>query len=123
MPYFSTIVKVLSALIATLTTCLIVRHPHTIIVTSAIVMTCAGWLYVGSSVRLIGIIHAIFMLIIGSYFLSIGLKFFLKPPGLIDNPSAGMITLANFAITAIGALVFTSGVAVILLTSKKNNTK
>lgn len=78
-------------------------------------MTCAGWLFAGLKVRLIGLIHGVLMLVMGGYLLSLCLPFFLNPPGMVDNAAAGLIALTNFVAAIIGVVTFTSGVAIISL--------
>jgi hypothetical protein len=91
------------------------NHPPIFIIISAITAVCAGWLFVVFKSRLIGLVHAILMLLVGGYLLSVGLPYFIAAPGTADNPAAGMIALANLVVVAAGTVTIGAGVAVMSL--------
>jgi hypothetical protein len=62
--------------------------------------------------RFFGLVHAVLMLVLGGYLLSIGLPFLLDPHGMADNAAAGAIALANLVVAVSGAIIFASGVSV-----------
>jgi hypothetical protein len=111
-----------SALVATLVTCGLMpilapgaqKHPPALIVISAIIMSCAGWIYVGTNVRAIGLTHAFLMVGVGSYLLFIGVPFFLNRTGMTDNPAAGAIELANLVLVVSGIMTLICGMSVII---------
>lgn len=115
------LVRMASASVATLTSCVVLpllaqgnqKFRSTPVIVGAVILACSGWLYADLKVRIVGIVHAVVMLGIGSYSLAIGLPFLLNPHGMADNAAAGAIALANLVVTAFGALTFACGVAVI----------
>ena len=114
-------VRIGSALVASVVTCVLLpilapgnhKHAQVFIIASGIGATCAGWLYVGLKARVVGLIHAALMLVVGGYLLSIGMPLFLNPTGLTDNAAAGVIALFNFVLVVCGALMLAGGIGVI----------
>ncbi len=123
-------IRVGSAVVATLVTCLLIpilapgnhKHAPALIIVSAVIMTCAGWLFVALKVRSIGIIHAALMLIVGGYLLSVGLPVLLDPRGMGDNAAAGVIALANLVVAVAGGITVAGGVAVFQLAFSSKGT-
>ena len=112
---------IISAFIATIVTLIVGfvlapgshRHPPVFVITSSIIMTCAGWLYVSFRFRFAAMLHAAFMFVVGGYLLFLGLSVLLGSQDWADNAAAGIIAGANLAVTAIGALTFGSGLVLV----------
>lgn len=120
-PKLAVAVRIGSALVASVVTCLLLmlapgnrQHAPTFVIASGVAATCAGWIYVGLKARVVGLIHAALMLVVGGYLLFIGLPFFLNPPGMTDNAAAGVIAAANLVLVVFGALTLAGGIGVIV---------
>lgn len=120
-PKLAVAVRSGSALIASMVTCLLLilapgnqQHAPTLVIAIGVAAMCAGWIYVGLKMRVVGLIHAALMLVVGGYLLFIGLPFFLNPPGLADNAAAGIIAWANLILVMFGAVTLAGGIGVIL---------
>src|SRR6185436_16425128 len=90
------------------------RHPPGLVVASAILMACSGWLYASRRYRVAGVIQAVLMLGVGAYLISLALPILLSSRGWTDNAAAGAIAMANVIVAALGALTIVGGLAVIL---------
>lgn len=113
-------IRMASASIATVLACVVMpmlapgdqSHAPILFVIFAIIAVCAGWLFILFKLRLLGLLHAILMLVVGGYFLSVGLPYFVAAPGKGDNPAAGAIGFANLVVVAVGIITLGAGVAV-----------
>jgi hypothetical protein len=119
-PKLAVAVRIGSALVASVVMCLLLmlapgnqQHAPTFVIASGVAAMCAGWIYVGLKARVVGLIHAALMLVVGGYLLFIGLPFFLNPPGMTDNAAAGVIAAANLVLVVFGALALAGGIGVI----------
>ena len=129
-PKLAIAVRIGSALVASAVTGLLLpilapgnqKHAPEFVIASGIGATCAGWIYVGLKVRAVGLIHAALMLVVGGYLLSIGMLFFLNPPGLTDNAAAGIIAWSNLILVVCGALTLAGGIGVVFLSIENKKT-